>query len=142
VLGKTQVTFGLEADSLARHERFVTEALESEQVWGLRSEAGWANSRSNSSPGRVVMPFWSQRAGALRCACDGWEHYEPASVHLFEFMIAWLHGMEGAGELVGTNWNRQLIGHEIEPKALDTILLQGLPDDRFEAYMTQLDETG
>lgn len=136
------MTLGLEAAALARHERFVVEVLETEVVWGLRSEAGWANSRSNSSPGRVVMPFWSKRAGALRCACDGWDHYTPASIPLFEFMIAWLHGMEGAGDLVGTNWNRQLIGHEVEPRALDTALLQGLTDERFEAYEAELAEKG
>tara|TARA_R110002072_G_scaffold207846_1_gene365315 strand:+ start:47 stop:457 length:411 start_codon:yes stop_codon:yes gene_type:complete len=136
------MTFGLEADSLAGHERFVAQVLESELVWGLRSEAGWANCPSNSAPGSSVMPFWSKRAGALRCASDGWERYHPESIPLFEFMIAWLYGMEGEGVIVGTNWNRQLIGHELLPKDLNTQLIQRLSDSRFEAYKAELDEKG
>lgn len=136
------MTFGLEADSLARHERFLAEVLEAELVWGLRSDAGWANCPSNSSPGQTVMPFWSKRAGALRCASEDWDRYRPESIPLFEFMIAWLSGMEGEGVLVGTNWNRELIGHELLPGDLDSELLDRLSDAQFEAHGVELREKG
>lgn len=64
------------------------------------------------------MPFWSERAYAARCAKEEWADYEPAQIRLDAFLGAWLPGMERDGHLVGTNWNGDLTGREVEPAAL------------------------
>ena len=64
------------------------------------------------------MPFWSDRAYAKQCAKEDWSHYEPTPIPLKLFLEGWLTGMAADGCLVGTNWNAQLCGHEIEPSEL------------------------
>jgi len=120
--------FGLEADSHAAYERFIGRVVESRQVWGLKSEEGWCVAPSNTLPDDDeeedageevdVLPFWSDRAYAGQCARDEWADYEPAAIDLDEFMEAWLPGMAQAGERVGTNWNADLIGREVDPMEL------------------------
>jgi hypothetical protein len=106
--------------SKERHDRFVHRATESGEVWGLKSADGWACSASTaeSTKGKNVMPFWSDRAYARQCSKGDWSHYEPTSIPLALFLERWLTGMAADGCLVGTNWNAQLCGYEIEPLEL------------------------
>jgi hypothetical protein len=64
------------------------------------------------------MPFWSDRAYARQCAKEDWCDYDPTPIPLGLFLERWLPGMAADGCLVGTNWNAQLCGHEIEPLEL------------------------
>jgi hypothetical protein len=109
--------FDLTISSIERHERFIQRAVTSREVWGLKSADGWAISTStaNGRAGRSIMPFWSDRAFAEQCAKEDWEHYAPTPIPLEPFLGRWLVGMATDGCLVGTNWNAQLCGHEIEP---------------------------
>ncbi|HET7460775.1 MAG TPA: DUF2750 domain-containing protein [Longimicrobium sp.] len=118
--------FGLEADARAAYERFIRRVVESRQVWGLKGEEGWCVAPSTTpadddpdAGGEVdVLPFWSDRACAGECAREEWAEYEPAAIGLAEFMEAWLPGMAEAGERVGTNWNADLVGREVDPMEL------------------------
>ena len=89
-------------------------------VWGLKDSEGSATSSSTNdeTEDRPIMPFWSDRAYAKQCAKDEWSVYEPTEIPLDLFLEHWLPGMEGDGYLVGTNWNAQLSGHEVEPLQL------------------------
>jgi hypothetical protein len=112
--------FDLTIASKERHERFIQRVSASREVWGLKSADGWAVSTSTADghAGRSVMPFWSDRAYAKQCAKEDWAHYEPTPIPLELFLERWLVGMGADGCLVGTNWNAQLCGHEIEPSDL------------------------
>jgi hypothetical protein len=103
-----------------RHQRFVQRVVASEIVWGLKDSEGWVTSSSTNdeTEDRPIMPFWSDRAYAKQCAKDEWSVYEPTEIPLDLFLEHWLPGMEGDGYLVGTNWNAQLSGHEVEPSQL------------------------
>ena len=101
-----------------QHDRFVRRVRGTGVVWGLRSAAGWSQSQSHDHDGRAVMPFWSDRAYAARCATGEWAGYEPTEIALADFLGAWLPGLQRDGYVVGTNWNGHLVGLEIEPSVL------------------------
>jgi hypothetical protein len=106
------------ATSDENYERFIRRVREQQTVWGLKSTEGWAVSPSSESDDRDVMPFWSDRAFAKRAAKDEWSHYEPTAISLHEFGAAWLEGMAQDGFLVGTNWDANNCGFEVEPMEL------------------------
>ena len=110
----------LAAASKERHDRFVQRIVASREVWGLKSEDGWActASTADGSEDRSVMPFWSDRAYAKQCAKEDWSDYEPTPIPLELFLGEWLPGMEADDCIVGTNWNAHLCGYEIEPPYL------------------------
>ena len=69
------------------------------------------------------MPFWSDRAYAERAAVDTWRHYEPTAIPIAEFIDGWLRGMSEDGVLVGTDWDANNAGREIEAATLAQELL-------------------
>lgn len=96
-----------------RHQRFVQRVVEFGKVWGLHADDGWVVSPSNAGEGSV-MPFWSDRAYAAQCAADEWSGYEPTAIPIASFVEQWLPGMAKDDFRVGTNWNAQLIGLEVD----------------------------
>ena len=106
------------AASNERHERFVHQVLESGEVWGLKSQAGWAVAPSNDDEDSRVLPFWSDRAYAAQCAREQWQDYSATRIPLGGFCDSWLPGMHKDGRLVGTNWNAHLIGKECKAMEL------------------------
>jgi hypothetical protein len=102
----------LKITSLEQHERFITRVVRSGTVWGLKGTGGWATAGSTEVEGAGVMPFWSDRAYANRCAKEVWAGYEPMPISLSSFLAQWLPGMAKDGFRVGTNWNGEFIGKE------------------------------
>ncbi len=113
----------LAADPQADHERFVREVRASGLVWGLQSDQGWAVCESNEYEDTDVYPFWSSEAEARVHSTDDWAGYKPASLDLDLFIDTWLAGMSEDGVLVGTNWDSELMGLEVEPSDLAEELL-------------------
>lgn len=119
------MSLDLEASVQERHERFVERVAASGEVWGLRNDDGWCCTPSNEedeedlddeeAEGLMVIPFWSDRAYAQRCAIEEWSIYTPTAIPLELFLEEWLPGMDEQGDLAGTNWNAELVGLEIEP---------------------------
>lgn len=129
------VLLGLKVESLERHQRFISRAVEKGSVWhlGRKTETGlaWAESTSNGDErrrgaGRGVVPVWSDRAYAKQCAKDSWSVYQPFEIPLEQFLSVVLPNMHRAKVLVGTNWNAHLIGYEITPKKLQIELVAAL----------------
>jgi hypothetical protein len=117
------MTWDLTIASDERHARFIERALASGEVWVLshRDEAGsWATSscamldEEDEEIDVPIVPFWSDRAYAQRCAKDAWADYVPQSLPLAAFIEAVLRDMHEKGVMVGTNWNGDLVGHEAE----------------------------
>jgi hypothetical protein len=107
-------------DASRELELFVNEILSNGQVWGLKEKTGdgWAVCDSIEFEETEVFPFWSsESAAALHCS-DEWKIYQPEAIDLQEFLIEWLPGMHEDDTLVGTNWDAELSGEEIEPADL------------------------
>ena len=107
------MTLQLSELALENHRRFVERVAASGIVWGLKNASGWAVCDSNGDEGGDVMPFWSDRAYALRAAVDDWSEYEPAEIPIAVFIDRWLQGMTEDEVLVGTNWDASNCGFEI-----------------------------
>jgi len=110
-------------DGQARHERLVARVKETKTVWGLKSSHGWAVCESNEYEDTDVYPFWSEESDARVHCTDDWARFGPASLPLDVFIDTWLVGMSEDGVLVGTNWDAELSGLEIEPDDLARELL-------------------
>jgi hypothetical protein len=106
-----------------RHEQFIQRAAESNAVWALSSEEGWAVSSSHVDENTDIILFWSDAAYATAVAKEDWLHYQPVAIPLSEFLENWLPGMYQSQVLVGTNWDANLFGEETAPLnlALDII---------------------
>jgi hypothetical protein len=106
-----------------RHEQFIQRAAESNAVWALSSEEGWAVSSSHVDENTDIILFWSDVAYATAVAKEDWSHYQPVAIPLSEFLENWLPGMYQSQVLVGTNWDANLFGEEAAPLnlALDII---------------------
>ncbi len=108
-----------------RHLKFVKTVSESEIVYGLKSKNGFATSNStqyeddNGNP-IEMMSFWAEKVRAKSCAKDEWEKYKVTEIPLTEFIENWCIGMANDGLLIGTQFDQNLFGYEIEP--LDLII--------------------
>ena len=123
----------LTADPQANHDRFVQEVRTSGLVWGLRSDNGWAVCESNEYEDTDVYVFWSSEPEAAYHCSDDWSGYTPASLELDDFIDTWLAGMAEDGVLVGTNWDADLMGLEVEPSDLaEELLVEDYDEDEDE----------
>lgn len=118
------------ADAQDQHRRFVERVVASRLVWALRSSTGLLQYPANADEARLVLPFWSDRAYAARFEAGGGAPRDPAvaeAIDLEPFLLRLLPALESDRRLVGTNWNRQGCGLEVEPRALLAELCAALP---------------
>lgn len=118
-------------DIRLKHEKFIAKVCETKIVYGLENEEGFATSSSNefedeNGEAIGIICFWSEKALANVCARKYWSSYEPIEVDLSEFMENWCIGIENDGLLVGTNFDQNLFGFEIEGYDLILELIQEL----------------
>jgi len=106
------------ATSESDYRRFIEQVRENEEVWGLRSDDGWAYCASNEYEDTDILVFWSDRASAQRHVQGDWAKHKPTAIPLDEFIDNWLRGMHEDGALVGPNWDAGLCGLELEPSKL------------------------
>jgi Protein of unknown function (DUF2750) len=106
------------ADCQADVDRFVQRVTQYEVVWYLSSASGAASCESNDEGDEgelTVLLFFSDEAYARRCQKTHFPDHEVQSMSLFDFLFRWLPGMSGDGVLAGPNWNRDLVGLELDP---------------------------
>jgi hypothetical protein len=108
-----------------RHKNFVKKISEREIVYALKNDDGYATSNSNEieedgdNPVEIIC-FWSDKSIAESCIENEWSEYEVSELNLSEFLENWCVGMNNDGLIVGTNFDKNMFGYEIEP--LDLIL--------------------
>ena len=108
-----------------RHDKFIAEITQGGVVWALSSDEGFATVTSDEYSDEDGEPiemicFWSNQEAALACAKAEWSAYETEEIDLPAFLENWCVGMHNEGLLVGTSFDWDLFGYEIE--ALDLIL--------------------
>lgn len=108
-----------------RHRNFVKKVSEKEIVYALKTNEGYATSSSNEledekgNPVEIIC-FWSDISIAKSCIENEWSEYEVCELNLSDFLENWCIGMSNDGLLIGTNFDKNLFGYEIEP--LDLVL--------------------
>ncbi|RLJ32839.1 uncharacterized protein DUF2750 [Chryseobacterium sp. 7] len=106
-----------------RYKDFIKKISETETVYALKDDKGYATSYSNESeyedgePVQIIC-FWSDAARAKSCIENEWNRYEPSPIPLNEFVENWCLGMNSDGVLVGTDFDSNLFGYEAEPLEL------------------------
>lgn len=97
---------------------FAAEASANAQVWGLKSDQGWALCPSTEFEETDVLPFFSTAESAVLLCTGEWSIYQPEAVPLAAFLEDWLPGMHEDNAMVGLNWSADMEGVEVEPAAL------------------------
>ncbi len=106
-----------------RHKEFIKKISETETVYALQDDKGYATSYSGETeyedgePVQIIC-FWSAAARAKSCIENEWNHYEPSPVSLNDFVENWCLGMNSDGILVGTDFDSNMFGYEAEPLEL------------------------
>ncbi|HBV75035.1 MULTISPECIES: DUF2750 domain-containing protein [Vibrio] len=113
----------LTADIEANLELFVQETKQSKLVWGLKNVDGWLACDSSEFEESEVMPFWSSKEDAQKHNVEEWSDFEVLEIPLDIFVEDWLITLSEDGVLIGTNWNEQLEGKEVEPSDLAKLYL-------------------
>lgn len=114
----------LTSDSQENLETFVTKTKETQVVWGLRNnEEDWLACDSSEFENSEVMPFWSSKEDAEVHNIEEWAEFEVCDIPLDVFVEDWLITLSEDGVLVGTNWNGDLEGKELEPAELAKLYL-------------------
>ena len=114
----------LTSDIQANLELFVNETKKNQLVWGLRNEEdGWLACDSAEFEESEVMPFWSAKEDAEIHNVEEWEDFEVVEIPLDIFVEDWLITLAEDGVLIGTNWNADLEGKEVEPSELAKMYL-------------------
>ena len=70
-----------------RYQYFIDRAVESGQVWSLRSDDGWVE--VSSEDGEPCMPVWPHPDFAAEWATDGWADCQPAAIDLDAWLSRW-----------------------------------------------------
>lgn len=118
-----------------RHQKFVKTVSESGIVYGLKSKNGFATSSANNYEDDDGNPigmicFWAEKVRAKSCAKEEWKKYKPTEIPLAEFMENWCVGMANDGLIIGTQFDQNLFGYEIEPLELIKELTSELKSNR------------
>ncbi|WP_407333363.1 DUF2750 domain-containing protein [Enterovibrio sp. 27052020O] len=114
----------LTADIQANLMLFVEETKRTQVVWGLKNEEdGWLACDSSEFENSEVMPFWSAKEDAEHHNVEEWADFEVVEIPLDVFVEDWLITLSEDGVLVGTNWNAELEGKELEPSELAKLYL-------------------
>ncbi|MUI55942.1 DUF2750 domain-containing protein [Aliivibrio fischeri] len=113
----------LTSDIQANLELFISETKETQLVWSLYNEDGWISVESTEFENSEVMPFWSNKEDAAFHNVEEWADFEVTEIPLDIFVEDWLITLSEDGVLVGTNWNQQLEGKEVEASDLAKLYL-------------------
>lgn len=114
-----------------RHEKFLEELISNKVVWALQATEGFATSSSNTFEDRdgnsiKMICFWSNKKLAKVCARGAWKAYSPTEISLDRFLEDWCIGMYYDQLLIGTNFDWNMFGFEIEPLELAFEIIEKL----------------
>tara|TARA_R110002072_G_scaffold271208_1_gene431150 strand:- start:9001 stop:9384 length:384 start_codon:yes stop_codon:yes gene_type:complete len=100
------------------YQLFLDQVQQTELIWGLYSEDGWALCPSVEFEETEVFPFWSDERYAAALCTEEWSVYTPKSISMEDFMTDWLPGIHEDNAMVGLNWDIEMSGIEVEPADL------------------------
>lgn len=104
-------------------ETFIAKISETEVVWALVKEDGYATATSmdfedDEGEPADVLCFWSDESLALACSKDDWEGYTSVEIPLVDFIENWCVGMDEDLIMAGLDFDKELVGEEIDPLEL------------------------
>ncbi|MAA73217.1 MAG: hypothetical protein CMN28_00740 [Salinisphaeraceae bacterium] len=101
-----------------RAERFLREAADNQQVWGLTDGDGWAVCGDDDI---TTVVLWSQRPEA-EAALPRFPGYATAAIEFVTLVEAILPALARHGVWVGANLTPELAGLDLDPEELRAAL--------------------
>jgi hypothetical protein len=81
-----------------RYGYFVKRVADSEEVWSLAADDGWA--LAGGGERSEAVPVWPHPRYATACAVGQWARYGPRSIPLRDWLDKWTPGMARDGRMV------------------------------------------
>ncbi len=112
-----------DTNMIQRQEKFLETICQTEVVWVLEKEEGYATASSinfedeDGEPAEVLC-FWSEKDFAQACSKDDWEGYIPIEISLTDFIENWCIGMDNDLIMAGIEFDDELTGNEVDPLEL------------------------
>jgi len=106
-----------------RHLDFIKDIVKKKKVYSIENTEGIASADSllyNNKEGlsKGMIFFWSEeRLAKAQCRTE-WADYEPKAINLADFLEQVCIGLHQDEHVIGTNFDTNLIGYEIEPLQL------------------------
>ncbi|WET50451.1 DUF2750 domain-containing protein [Chryseobacterium indologenes] len=128
-----------------RYKDFIRKVSETEIVYGLKDEKGYATSYSNDleyedgGPVQIIC-FWSDAARAKSCVDREWNRYEASPIPLNEFLENWCLGMNSDGLILGVDFDSNLFGYEAEPLELVLEMIKELKKNNKSLTLRKFDD--
>ncbi len=128
-----------------RHTRFKKTVCESEIVYALKNNQGFATSVSNhfedekGNPTTIIC-FWAEKSLAKSCIKNEWSDYNVCEISLPDFIENWCIGMENEGLLIGTEFDQNMFGFEADPLELIIELIMELKTARKNINLRKFDD--
>jgi len=106
-----------------RHLEFLKTVVKKKKVYSIDNEEGIASasieqSDSDLATANELLFFWSEKRLAQVHCLGEWADYTPKEISLADFLENWCIGMHSDKMLVGTNFDKDLIGYELAPLEL------------------------
>ena len=108
----------LTTDLNANYDLLLTQARETGVLWSLQFGEDWVVCDSNEFAETDVLPLWSSEEAARTHCVEEWADYTPVAIDLETFFEEWVNDLGEDGVLIGTNWNDDLDGLEVDPLEL------------------------
>lgn len=131
-------------DIRLRHEKFIKKVCETNIVYGLENNSGFATSTSNDLEDEngdpiMIFCFWSEEIMARVCAKNNWKNFSPVEITLSDFIENWCIGIDNDELLVGTNFDHNMFGYEIEGYDLILELIDEIKKQKKELEFQKFD---
>lgn len=114
----------LKAQAPARTKYFVNKVCDNEQVWGLKSAAGWKV--VGDPAGTVCFPVWPHQQFAELCAAGRWGECRAESIPLDSWLDRWETGLQKDAVSVAVFPTPTLNGVVLAPKEINDLIRAGL----------------
>jgi len=118
-----------------RYKKFLEEVTQNEIVWALKSEEGFVTSSStlyedNNGEDIKLYCFWSNDKLARVCKNKFCSECNLIEIPLSEFLENWCLGLHYNDLMIGTNFDWNLFGQEVEPIVLILEIVKELKKKR------------
>lgn len=127
-----------------RHRKFVEKVCETQIIYALKGNNGFATSFSNNYETEdneeiTLICFWSEAILAKVLARHEWSTYKVEEISLASFLENWCIGMHNDGLYMGTNFDQNLFGFEIEPLDLAMEIINEIKKQKYEITLRNYD---
>lgn len=115
----------LDLSDVERFDYLISQALQHEEIWSLKGNAGWATVQSE---GRTCIPFWPHRKCAALFAKSEWFSYKPQVITTKQFVERWVSGLEQKNTFVAVFPNVKMQGIVVEANRVLLAMREKLED--------------